>query len=144
MDLLKLAALDEQDLVIVSAHAQDAVTKVGELRFDPAAGRFLVPIRRFAWEKSGGWLKPGRERHAAVLQFDRVLSARTAGISRHQPETVLSLLAIRFHPDTAPSGEIELLFSAEGVLRLAVECIEVRLADLGAAWEAASRPVHKV
>ena len=35
MNLLKLIALDEEDLKIVSAHVQDAVLKVGDLEFLP-------------------------------------------------------------------------------------------------------------
>ena len=34
--MLKLVALDEEDLKIVSAHVQDAVMKVGDLEFMPA------------------------------------------------------------------------------------------------------------
>ena len=52
---------------------------------------------------------------------------------------MLSLLAIRFVAADAPAGMVELDFSGGATIRLDVECIEARLADLGGAWEASSR-----
>jgi hypothetical protein len=143
MDALKLVALDEQDLSIISAHVQDAVAKVGELEFLPGLKRFVLPIRRFAWEVKSGFLSQHNERRQSVLHFDRVLGAKTSGISRGKPDDVLSLLAVSFLPLDAPAGIIELIFSGGGAIMLDVECIEARLVDLGGAWEAASRPFHK-
>ena len=45
MDQLKLVALDEEDLKIVSAHVQDAVMKVGDLEFLPTLKRFVAPFQ---------------------------------------------------------------------------------------------------
>jgi hypothetical protein len=143
MDSLKLAALDEKDLEIVSAHVQDAVMKVGEMEYLPAAKRFVLPMNRYAWEVKSSFWRPRRERRRAALTFDRVLGARSMGIPRDKPDEVLALLAVRFFPTSAPAGTLELLFSGGGAVALEVECIEVRLADLGAAWEATSRPSHK-
>ena len=42
-----------------------------------------------------------------------------------------------------PAGVIELRFAGGGTVRLEVECIEVRLEDLGAAWAAAAKPEHE-
>lgn len=144
MDGLKLVAFDETDLQIVSAHVQDAVTKVGDLSYMASAKRFVLPIRRFAWERKRSFFRSQEERRSSTLVFDRVLSVRTAGIRRDRPEDVLSLLALRFIPEELPAGVIELVFSADATLRLSVECIEARLSDLGGAWEAASRPAHRV
>lgn len=143
MDRLRLVALDEQDLAVVSAHAQDAVTRVGDLRWLAGERRFLLSMNRFAWERLGG--AGGRrtgERRRAVLSFDRVAAARASGIARNDATTVLSLLAITFEPGEAPAGTVVLTFSGGGELRLSVECIEARIADVGGAWEAVRRPVH--
>lgn len=144
MTLLKLVALDEKDLEIVSAHTQDAVMKVGELSYLPETKRFVAPMRRFAWEASRGFFRRRDERRQSVLHFDRVLSARLAGIDRSKPDDVLSLLAMRFQPGEAPAGAVELVFAGGGSIRLEVECVEARLADLGGAWEAAARPMHRI
>lgn len=143
MDQLKLLALDEDDLDIVSAHVQDAVMKVGDLSYLPKQKRFVVPMNRFAWEVKSGFLKPARERRKAVLHFDRVQAVKTSGIARDQPEEVLSLLAVSFVGLAQPAGIVELVFSGGGAIMLEVECVEARLADVGGAWEASSRPVHK-
>ena len=143
MDLLKLLALDEEDLKIVSAHVQDAVMKVGDLDFIAASRQFVVPMYRFAWEKDATASTPQPERRNSVLHFDRVLAVKVVGIDRNKPADVLSLLAIRFAGAEAPAGTIQLDFSGGGTIRLSVECIEARLADLGSAWEASSLPSHR-
>ena len=144
MDLLKLAALDEEDLAIISAHIQDAVTKTGELAFRKREKRFAMMLRRFAWEKpkQGLFRRGSNERRLAALNFDRVLAVRSTGIDMAKPDEVLALLAVRFVAGDAPSGVIELDFSGGATLKLDVECIEVRLSDLGAAWDTPVRPRH--
>ena len=143
MDLLKLLALDEEDLKIVSAHVQDAVMKVGDLDFIAASRQFVVPMYRFAWEKDATASTPQPERRNSVLHFDRVLAAKLSGISRGKPDEVLSLLAITYAATDTPAGTVDLVFAGGGTIRLEVECIEARLVDLGGAWEASSRPAHE-
>ncbi len=145
MDLLKLIALDADDLAIISAHVQDAVTKIGDLGYRPAEKRFVLPLHRFVWEiEAGRFRKPHNERRNSVLHFERVLAVKTAGIDQANKNEVLSLLAIRFEPGELPAGTIELVFAGNAVIRLDVEVVEARLADLGGAWEASSRPSHRV
>jgi hypothetical protein len=146
MSSLKLIALDAEDLSVVSAHVQDAVAKVGDIAYEPARKLFTLAMNRFSWETSRtGWLfrKGEHQRRRAALSFSRVLSVQAAGIDREKPDTVLSLLAVRFASEQAPAGTVELVFSGGATIRLSVECIEARLSDLGGAWEAASRPAHR-
>ncbi|WP_287300778.1 DUF2948 family protein, partial [Mesorhizobium sp.] len=82
MNLLKLVALDDQDLSIVSAHVQDAVLKVGDLEYMPAVKRFMMTMNRFVWEAKSGFFRQHNERRQSVLHFDRVLGAKTSGIAR--------------------------------------------------------------
>ncbi|MER9239088.1 DUF2948 family protein [Mesorhizobium sp. M0633] len=144
MNGLKLVALDDQDLSIISAHVQDAVMKVSDLEYLPSVKRFVLTMNRFVWEAKSGFLRQHNERRQAVLHFDRVLGAKTGGIARDKPDEVLSLLAISFLALDKPAGIVELIFSGGGAIMLDVECIEARLADVGGAWEATSRPVHRV
>ena len=46
---LKLVALDADDLAIMSAHLQDAVTKVADMAFLPREKRFAMVLNRFDW-----------------------------------------------------------------------------------------------
>ncbi|MBU0584828.1 MAG: DUF2948 family protein [Alphaproteobacteria bacterium] len=142
MKQLKLVALDEEDLKIVSAHVQDGVLKVGDLEFLPASKLFVLPMYRFAWEAAPTSRKAQPERRNSVLHFSRVLSVKLSGIARDKPEDVLSLLAVLFTAGDEPAGTVDLVFSGGAAIRLKVECIEARLADLGGAWEAESRPEH--
>lgn len=143
-DLLRLAAVDEEDLAVLSAYAQDAVLKVGDLVYLPAQSRFALAMNRFGWERIDRESK-GYERRRAALVFDRVRAVRTVGIDRNRPDDVLELLAIGFDvSDTPPDGTIELLFAGEAGIRLEVECIETRLADLGAAWSTGLKPWHAI
>ena len=143
MAALKLIALDDQDLSIVSAHVQDAVMKVSDLEYLPAAKRFVLTMNRFVWEAKSGLFRQHNERRQSVLHFDRVLGVKTSGIQRDKPAEVLSLLAISFIAISKPAGIVELVFSGGGTIMLDVECIEARLADVRGSWEATSRPLHR-
>ena len=143
MTMLKLAALDADDLTVISACMQDSVLKTGEIAFAPAEQRLVLPVNRFAWEKSGDRLSIP-ERRRSVLHFDRVAAVKSTNIDRSSPDTVLSILAIRFEPSEAPAGTVEVTFAGGGALKFDVECIEAQLADLGPAWAAKGKPKHGV
>lgn len=144
MPQLKLAALDTQDLEIVSAHVQDAVMKVDDLTYRSAEKRFLIEMNRFVWENRPRLFTRKHERRRSVLHFEAVRGVKTSGFSRDAVDDVLSLLAIRFEPAAdAPAGIIELTCSGDAAIRLEVDYIEARLTDLGAAWTTTSRPMHK-
>lgn len=146
MDMLKLVALDEEDLQVLSAHLQDAVLKVSDLQYLAGEKRFILTANRFAWEESKPKFlrKPQYQRRRTALHFNRVTSARATGIDRRKPDDVLSLLAVRFVAEETPAGTLELTFSANAAIRLEVECIEAQMTDLGAAWETDSLPRHDV
>lgn len=139
MELLKLAALDAEDLTVISAHLQDAILRPEDLTYLKGEKRFALVLRRFDW--SAGRKAPPRRRLSG-LHFERVLAVRTRGLDQGPDAMPLSLLAITFTPGDAPSGQVEILFSGQGTIRLEVECIEARMRDLGPVWEAGGRPGH--
>ena len=139
MELLKLVALDPDDLAVVSAHLQDAVLKTGDLAYLPRERRFALVARRFDWETAPG---EAPRRRLTGLHFERVLAARTRGLERADPDAVLNLLAVTFEPGAAPSGTVTLVFAGGGAVALEVECVEAQMRDLGAAWRASGRPAH--
>ena len=136
--LVKLAAMDADDVAVLSAHVQDAVAKLGDVRWRPSERRFLVEMNRFAWEAGGR----ERQRRRAVLHFDHVTRVRALGATSAQRDEVVSILAVVFEPTEAPAGVVTVVCSGDVAFRLDVECIEVRLTDLGAAWAASMRPRH--
>lgn len=135
---LKLTALDQEDLAVVSAHMQDAVLRLGDLRNLRNQKQFALIANRFAWSEE----KP--ERRRTGLHFGRVTGVRVLRIRQGDSDAIVSLLALSFEEKDAPSGEIVLTFSGGGAIRLQVECIEARLSDLGPAWATAHRPLHDV
>ncbi len=142
MDALKLLALDEEDLGVVSAHVQDAVFKVAGTLFDLRRGQFSLVINRFVWETAEG-RRRSFERRRSVLLFKRVTAVRSLGFDRNDTETVLDLLALRFaQKGDGPDGTIEFVLAGAASIALDVECIEVQLADTGGAWETAFKPRH--
>lgn len=140
-DQLKIIALDVEDLKIISAHCQDAVLKVSDIRFSASENRMILALNRFVWEKGAG-KKTVPERRRSALHFERVLKVSSQGLNLSAKETVLSLLAIKFETSLEPSGTIDLLFANDITIKLEVECIEVQLSDMLAAWEASSKPKH--
>ncbi|GAB4355651.1 MAG: DUF2948 family protein [Oricola sp.] len=146
MDRLRLMALDGEDLAVVSAQVQDAVTKPEALDFRPREKRFTLVINRFAWDAAARAARPGGtyERRQAVLSFARVLNVRSTGIRRGDADQVLSLLTVRFAETDAPAGTIELVFAGGPLIHLDVECVEAQLEDLGGAWETRFKPRHPV
>ena len=137
---LKLLALDTEDLDVISATTQDAVVRVGDMGYARGDHRFALLMNRFAWEEGGRT----RQRRRAALHFDRVEDVKSSGFDTNAVDGVLELLAIRFTPTDDPAGTIDLEFAGGGTVRLAVECLEARLQDLGAAWAARATPEHTV
>ena len=141
MELLKLAALDAEDLGVISAHLQDAILRAGDLAYLSAQHRFVLVARRFDWSAEDD--APPRRRLTGV-HFERVLKVRTRGITPGAAsEAPLELLAITFAPTEAPSGIATLVFAGGAAIQLELECIEVQLKDLGPVWEVEGRPDHE-
>ena len=143
MKTLKLIALDEEDLAVLSSLLQDAVVRVADMTYVPAQKRFAAVLNRFDWEKAsqGSDGKDYRRRRTA-LRFDRVFGAQLKNVKPGAGERVLSLLAVSFEPAEAPSGRVTLTFSGDASIQLQVECIEAELKDLGPAWRTRSKPEH--
>src|SRR5687767_15312239 len=88
-DRLKLMALDEEDLAILSAHAQDAVLKIGDIIWLARERRLVLAINRFAWEVTAGKRRRSdHQRRRSALRFDRVSSVSSTGIDRNADEKV--------------------------------------------------------
>jgi hypothetical protein len=144
---LKLIALDAEDLGVVSAHLQDAVLLVGDMIYQPRERRFVAIANRFDWAQAATATTDKASaftRHRSAIRIERITRAKLQGIDLTAKKQTLALLALEFHssgPDT-PEGDILLLFAGGGGIRLTVECIELLLEDLGAAWAARAKPDH--
>ena len=135
---LTLGAEDANDLQVLSARLQDALARVGELTYLPRSRRFVALFNRYRWEADD------RTRVRSGFFVNDVTACKAQNILQGAPEAVVSLLAIRFFPAGGehPGGEIELVFSGGGAIRLTVECIDAGLTDLSGEWDAL-RPTHE-
>src|SRR5262245_46437016 len=135
---LKLIAEDEEDLAIISAHLQDAVMRVGDIAYLPKSRRFAAFLNRYCWE--GCPDNTIGERTRSGLHFDNVLSAKAMNVRQDNPDAVVELLALRFHPRGEGAGAIDLLLAGGGSIRLEVEAIDATLRDISEHWPARARP----
>lgn len=135
---LRLLAQDEEDLAVISAAMQDAVMKVGDIIYEPAAHRLTIAFNRYRWEAGGG------ERVRCGLQLGSVLGVQARKIRRGAKDAVLELLALTFTRGDAPGGDVTLSFAGGGDLKASVECIEAVLADVSTPWPTPRTPAHEV
>ena len=133
---LRLLAMDAEDLGVLSAALQDAVLKVGDIRYERRARRLTLAVNRFVWEGAR------RERARAALQIGSVESVQARRIRLGAKDAVLELLAVGFEPGEAPGGVLAFAFAGGGDLKVAVECVDAVLADLSDPWPTPRAPRH--
>jgi hypothetical protein len=138
---LKLSATDTEDLTVISACLQDAVTVGSELQYLAKERKFAAVFSRFRWEDHHA---EGKKRWVrAGVHFNCVLGAQSKGFNR-DPETVLELLALEADTGADGSGFVQLSFAGGASIRLQVECIDCHLTDMGEPWAGRRLPTHPV
>jgi hypothetical protein len=135
---LKLLAQDADDLAVISAALQDAVAKIGDIRWDASARTLTLACNRFRWESDG---KKG-QRIRSALQLGDVTGVQARKLRRDAKGAVVELLSVAFEPGEAPGGGVLLTFAGGGDLKVSVDCLDVILADVSDAWSTPRRPGH--
>jgi len=143
---LKLIAFDDEDLAVIAAHLQDAVLRVDDMAFVKSEQRFALVANRFDWSHAATQ-KPRDDfiRRRTGLRIEHVRSAQVQGLDLTSKDLVLSLLTLTFAPsggDDDPRGTVTLTFAGGGAVRLAVDCVEAGMTDLGGAWSTPHKPGH--
>ena len=133
---LRLLAQDADDLAVISAAMQDAIAKVGDITYEPKAGRLTIAFNRFCWEAGG------RERVRSALQLGGVMSVQARKIRRTPRDAVIEVLAVSFDAGEAPGGIVTISCAGGGDLRAVVECIDAVLADVSEPWPTPREPAH--
>ena len=138
-DRLRLLAQDPDDLLLLSAALQDAVVKLADISYAPAARTLTFPLTRFRWEADG------TEQVSCAVQFGDVLNVKARGLDAHGSDKTCSLLQLEFMENAEPpGGHLLFLFAGCGELKVEVECVDAALADLGDPWKAEAAPDHGV
>lgn len=137
MARLRLLAEDAEDLPVIAAATQDAVTKIGDIVYESKSRRLTVSMNRYRWEGPGG------ERVRSALQFGGVLEVKGRRLRRTATDAILELLSLDFAPGEAPGGVLTLQFAGGGDLAVTVECVDAVLADLSDPWSTPRVPRHE-
>lgn len=143
---LKLLAMDEDDLRVISALTQDAVFPITEMKWERRRRRFALLINRFRWEDRDRARVRGREpeRVQSVLSFSDVEKVKVQGVDQQEKDLALSLLSISFEAGEDGTGRVLLTLAGDGALALEVEALDVTLQDVTRPYVAPSRhaPEH--
>lgn len=139
---LKLRAVDQKDLSVLSAVVQDALAPIGDMAFLADENRFVLALNRFRWEAEEDAKIPGpqgeqHERVHAGLCFEGVRSVRYRNIDRGDRGRYLELLTI-----ACDEGCVVLHFADGAAIRLEVDGLACFLRDLDEPWPTAWRPQH--
>jgi len=127
---LRLKAMDEGDLKVVSALVQDAVFPASEMQFDRKKRRFAVLLNRFRWEDRVGAERRGEfERVQTVMTIGDVLNVSSQGVVRGDADTIMSVLSMEFEAGEDGAGDLTILLAGDGGIRLSVEALDVTLHD---------------
>ena len=137
--MLKLAATDKEDIVVLSALLQDAVVPASEMIYLAAEDLFAIVAYRFRWEDAGEERVPEAiyERIRCGISFDKVNGVRCQNLSQSRRREMLDLLAL-----DASREYVDLLFAGSATIRLEIESILCHAEDMGEAWPTKWRPAH--
>lgn len=140
---LRLIAETADDLPVISAAVQDAVTKVRNIRYLAKKRRFSIELNRFRWEEDKGERKP-HQRIRSLLAFDGVLGVKSNGVAKTDRELIISVLSLDWQPDNEPpGGTLTIQLSGDGEFQIHVEAIDVTLLDSEYIWPTKKRPDHE-
>lgn len=133
---LKLLANDADDLKIVASALQDAILRVGDIRYDPVARSVSLRMTRFRHETKKA------ERVECGVRIDGVMALQSRGIERGKPDAFMVVLDVTFAPTDEPGGFVDVTLAGGGALRLSVEALDLILSDAGPGRTTRIKPDH--
>ena len=140
---LKLLALNDDDLKVLSAHLQDSVVLVKDIIFLKKSRTFLMMVNRFMWEDIELGIFRENKRIRCAVKFENVLEAKSRNISQKKKDKILELLSI---DSEVKNNKKELLitFAGNNEIILIVEEINILLDDVGFPWKVKHVPKHQL
>src|SRR5258708_19655076 len=89
MELLKLVALDRDDLEVVSTHLQDATVSVADVHWRPTEKRLVMSLARFDW--AGSLCESAQfQRRRTALRFNRVNAIKSPNLDSNTPRPMFN------------------------------------------------------
>ena len=141
---LKLNAKTDEDLKVISAHLQDAITQPGNIVHLKKNRMLLIQLNRFMWEDVEKGVFRKNKRIRTILKFDNVIGVDSKNIKHSSKDKFLDFLAIESNQLPDENYEMKLIFSGDSIIRIVAEVIEVTLDDQGVPWDTKNKPKHKV
>ena len=140
---LKLLALNDDDLKVLSAHLQDSVTLVKDIIFLKKSRTFLMMVNRFMWEDVERGIFRENKRIRSAVKFENVLEVKSRNINQKKKDKILELLSI---DSEIKNNKKELLitFAGNNEIILIVEEINILLDDVGLPWKVKHVPKHEL
>ena len=140
---LKLLALNNDDLKVLSAHLQDSVVLVKDMIFLKKSRTFLMMVNRFMWEDIERGIFRENKRIRCAVKFENVLEVKSRNISQKKKDKILELLSI---DSEVKNNKKELLitFAGNNEIILIVEEINILLDDVGLPWKVKHVPKHQL
>ena len=129
---LNIGAFDKSDLEIISSLLQDSILPASEIQWLSSSNKLAFLVNRFRWEdKDIEQLqdKTG-ERVQSLLMISHVKSVSSSGFSPKQKDKVLSILSISFDGDDGGFGNVLIILSGHGGIRVGVDALEINLRDV--------------
>ena len=140
---LKLLALNNDDLKVLSAHLQDSIVLVKDIIFLKKSRTFLMMVNRFMWEDIERGIFRENKRIRCAVKFENVLEVKSRNISQKKKDKILELLSI---DSEVKNNKKELLitFAGNNEIVLIVEEINILLDDVGLPWKVKHVPKHQL
>ena len=140
---LKLLALNDDDLKVLSAHLQDSVVLVKDIIFLKKSRTFLIMVNRFMWEDIELGIFRENKRIRCAVKFENVLEVKSRNVSQKKKDKILELLSI---DSEVKNNKKELLitFAGNNEIILIVEEINILLDDVGFPWRVKHVPKHQL
>ena len=129
---LNIGAFDKRDLEIVSSVIQDSILPTNEIKWLLNSDKLALLVNRFRWEDKDLELSQGKrvERVQSLLMISHVKSVSSSGFSPKQKDKVLSILSISFDGDDGGFGNVLIILSGNGGIRVGVDALEINLRDV--------------
>ena len=141
---LKLIAKSEEDLRIVSAHLQDAITNISDIANLQKNKIFLMQLNRFMWEDVEKGVFRKNKRIRTILKFENVIKVHAKNINQFKNKKFLDFLTIESNQMIDNNYEMKIVFAGDSIIKIIAEVIEVTLDDQGDAWDTKNIPKHKL
>ena len=140
---LKLLALNDDDLKVLSAHLQDSVVLVKDIIFLKKSRTFLMMVNRFMWEDIELGIFRENKRIRCAVKFENVLEVKSRNISQKKKDKILELLSIDSEVKNN-NQELLITFAGNNEIILIVEEINILLDDVGLSWKVKHVPKHQL